>query len=131
MIFTDKFIELGRTNNNGFTKAQMYIVAYILGETISSEYIYPKNWKERIIGLDVDDVLITRFVKAKEYTAKHIMRMGVERCTGIPKERAELICNDQRMLSEKAKRKAEKRIKKKALKIARKQTDKIINKKVK
>ena len=130
MVFTNDFIELGRTGNNGFTKAQMYIVANLLGETITSEYIYPKNWKERLTGLEVSDVWVTRFIKAKEYTAKHIMRMGVERCTGIPKEQAELICNDQRMLSEKAKRKAEKRKKNKALKIARKKADKIINKNV-
>jgi hypothetical protein len=124
MIFTNDFIELGRTGNNGFTKAQMYIVANLLGETISSEYIYPKNWKERLTGMEVNDVWVTRFIKAKEYTAKHIMRMGVERCTGIPKEQAKLICNDQRMLSEKAKRKADKRKMKKDLKIAIKRLEK-------
>jgi len=116
MIITNEIIELGRTKNRGFTKAQMYIVSHLIGTTISSEYIFPKNWKERFIGLEVDDVWGVRFINAKQYTSKDLVSKGVETCTGIPDSMAHLICKDQKMRSEKAKRKAEKRKLKKKIK---------------
>lgn len=118
MIITNEIIELGRTKSKGYTKAQMYIVCHLIGDTMTSEYIFPNNWKNRLLGMDVEDIWGARFIKAKDYKSTDIVAKGVEFCTGIPESTAKKICNDQRMRSEKAKRKADKRKKKAELKRA-------------
>lgn len=91
MIITNEFLEQIRTSNGGYTKAQMFIVAYFLNATISPSQIYPTNWKARLIGKEISDLWAQKLIQAREYTGKDLYKLGVSKCTGLSKERADMI----------------------------------------
>ena len=91
MIITKEFLEAIRTKNGGYTKAQMYLVAYFLGETITPNQIFPNNWKSRLDGMEISDVWVSKLIKAKDFSARDLFRLGVTHCTGLSKERADII----------------------------------------
>jgi hypothetical protein len=118
MIVDNDFIMSIRTNTGGYTKAQMYIVAHLLDETIEVDHVYPTNWKQRILGMDIPDVWVSRLILASKYRARDLVSKGVPECTGLTQDQADAICQTQRKRSDRAIRQAKKRKLKKHLSIA-------------
>ena len=124
MIVDNDFIMSIRTNTGGYTKAQMYIVAHLINETIEVDHVYPTNWKQRILGMDIPDVWVSRLITASKYRAKDLVTKGVPECTGLTQDQADAICQTQKKRSDRATRIAKKRKLKKHLFIAQKKASK-------
>ena len=130
MIVDNNFIMSIRTATGGYTKAQMYIVAHLINETIQPDHVYPTNWKQKILGMDIPDSYVSRLITVSKYKAKDLVSKGVPYCTGLTQEQADSICKTQRKRSNKAIKLAKKRKLKKHLSIAQKKAKKNINKSV-
>jgi hypothetical protein len=87
----NEFIENMRTAKGGYTKAQMFIVAYLLKTKISPDNIYPSNWKAKLMRIDVPEIWVSKILQARNYSARDLYRLGVAKCTGLSKETAEKI----------------------------------------
>jgi hypothetical protein len=112
MIITNEFLEKMRTSNGGYTKAQMLIVAYFLNTTISPSQIYPANWKARLVGKEISDLWAQKLFQAKEYSSKDLFNLGASKCTGLSKERADILMPIKNMKEKKRKAKNKRRAKK-------------------